>query len=105
MALACCCAGSKVGKCEHEEDFAGMFNGTNRPGERLAGNAGPVLAMEMEGGLKNAFASIKAFSETDFKARRKFTIRVDLMVSGLPNQDEINADLLQFFKSVQTVRM
>jgi hypothetical protein len=40
--------------------------------------------------------SIKAFSETDFKARRKFTIRVDLMVSELPNQDEINADLLEF---------
>ena len=38
----------------------------------------------MEGSLKNAFASIKAFSETDFKERRKFTIRVDLMVSRLP---------------------
>ena len=38
----------------------------------------------MEGGLKNAFARSKAFSETDFKARRKFTIRVDLMVSRLP---------------------
>ena len=38
----------------------------------------------MDGGLKNTFASIKAFSETDSKARRKFTIRVDLMVSRLP---------------------
>jgi hypothetical protein len=27
------------------------------------------------GGLKNAFASIKTFSETDFKVRRKSTIR------------------------------
>ena len=37
----------------------------------------------MDGDLKNTFASIKAFSETDSKARRKFTIRVDLMVSRL----------------------
>jgi hypothetical protein len=51
---------------------------------RLAGNAGPVLAIGMEGRLKNTFASIKAFSETDFKARRRFTFRVDLMVSLLP---------------------
>jgi hypothetical protein len=54
--------------------------------KRLAGTAGPVLAMNMEAGLKNALASIKALSETDFK--------------GLSNQDEINADLLEFLKSV-----
>jgi non-heme chloroperoxidase len=74
-----------------------MFDGANRPGASASqGMPDQFWLWSMEGGLKNAFASIKAFSETDFKARRKFTIRVDLMVSELPNQDEINADLLEF---------
>jgi hypothetical protein len=65
-----------------------MFNGANLRGASASQGMLDQFWLwtlwKWRGGLKNAFASIKAFSETDFKARRKSTIRVDLMVSGLP---------------------
>jgi non-heme chloroperoxidase len=48
-----------------------MFNGANRAGASASqGMLDQFWLWSMEGCLKNAFASIKAFSETDFKARR-----------------------------------
>ena len=49
------------------KDFAVMFYGANRPGASVSqGMLDQFWLWSMQGGLKNAFDSIKAFSETDF---------------------------------------
>src|SRR5436305_2711768 len=49
------------------KDFAIMFYGANRPGASVSqGMLDQFWLWSMQGGLKNAFDSIKAFSETDF---------------------------------------
>ena len=49
------------------KDFAVMFYGTNRPGASVSqGMLDQFWLWSMQGGLKNAYDSIKAFSETDF---------------------------------------
>jgi non-heme chloroperoxidase len=48
-------------------DLAQMFYGANRPGAKVAqGTLDQFWLWSMQAGLKNAFESIKAFSETDF---------------------------------------
>jgi non-heme chloroperoxidase len=48
-------------------DFAIMFYGANRPGANVSqGMLDQFWLWSMEGGLKNVYDSIKAFSETDF---------------------------------------
>jgi non-heme chloroperoxidase len=48
-------------------DFAIMFYGANRPGAKVSqGMLDQFWLWSMEGGLKNVYDSIKAFSETDF---------------------------------------
>ncbi|HEX4426299.1 MAG TPA: alpha/beta hydrolase [Terriglobales bacterium] len=49
------------------KDFAIMFYGANRPGAKVSqGMLDQFWLWSMEGGLKNTYESIKAFSETDF---------------------------------------
>ena len=48
-------------------DFASMFYGANRPGAQVSqGTLDQFWMWSMQAGLKNAYESIKAFSETDF---------------------------------------
>jgi non-heme chloroperoxidase len=48
-------------------EFAGMFYGANRPGAKVSqGVLDQFWLWSMQSGLKNAYESIKAFSETDF---------------------------------------
>lgn len=57
-------------------DFAGPFYGANRPGANVSqGILDQFWAWSMQSGLKNAYESIKAFSETDFtEDLKKFDI-------------------------------
>ena len=49
------------------KDFAAPFYGANRPGARVSqGVLDQFWTWSMQSGLKNAYESIKAFSETDF---------------------------------------
>jgi non-heme chloroperoxidase len=49
------------------KDFAVMFYGANRPGAKVSqGMLDQFWLWSMQGGLKNVYDSIKAFSETDF---------------------------------------
>ncbi len=49
------------------KDFAVMFYGANRPGAKVSqGMLDQFWLWSMPGGLKNAYESIKAFSETNF---------------------------------------
>jgi len=49
------------------KDFALMFYGANRPGAKVSqGILDQFWIWSMQAGLKNAYESIKAFSETDF---------------------------------------
>jgi non-heme chloroperoxidase len=48
-------------------DFAAAFYGANRPGAQVSqGTLDQFWLWSMQSGLKNAYDSIKAFSETDF---------------------------------------
>jgi non-heme chloroperoxidase len=49
------------------KDFAAQFYGANRPGAKVSqGTLQQFWLWSMQAGLKNAYESIKAFSETDF---------------------------------------
>jgi len=58
------------------KDFAHMFYGANRPGAQVSqGTLDQFWMWSMQAGLKNAYESIKAFSETDFtEDLKKFDI-------------------------------
>jgi non-heme chloroperoxidase len=58
------------------KDFAPMFYGANRPGAQVSqGTLDQFWLWSMQAGLKNAYDSIKAFSETDFtEDLRKFDV-------------------------------
>jgi non-heme chloroperoxidase len=122
------------------KDFAVMFYGANRPGAKVSqGMLDQFWLWSMEGGLKNLYDSIKAFSETDFHEDLKnFDVPTlvmhgeddqivpinisgkrsaklikgakELFYPGMPhgltatNPDEVNADLLEFLRSVQQAR-
>jgi len=58
------------------KDFAPLFYGANRPGAQVSqGTLDQFWIWSMQAGLKNAYDSIKAFSETDFtEDLKKFDI-------------------------------
>ena len=58
------------------KDFAASFYGANRPGAQVSqGTLDQFWLWSMQAGLKNAYDSIKAFSETDFtEDLKKFDI-------------------------------
>jgi non-heme chloroperoxidase len=122
------------------KDFAIMFYGVNRPGAKVSqGMLDQFWLWSMQGGLKNTYDSIKAFSETDFNEDlKKFDVPTlvmhgeddqivpidisgrksaklikgakEIFYPGLPHgltathADRVNADLLEFLRSVQKVR-
>jgi non-heme chloroperoxidase len=119
------------------KDFALPFYGANRPGANVSqGILDQFWLWSMQGGLKNIYDCVKAFSETDFtEDLKKFDVPTLIMhgeddqivpindtakksaklikgakeiyYPGLPhgltatNADQVNADLLEFFQSVQ----
>jgi non-heme chloroperoxidase len=123
------------------KDFALVFYGANRPDANVSqGMLDQFWLWSMQGGLKNLYDSIKAFSETDFhEDLKKFDVPTLVMhgeddqivpiniagkksaklirgaqtifYPGMPHgltathPDRVNADLLQFVKSVQEARM
>jgi non-heme chloroperoxidase len=122
------------------KNLALMFYGANRPGAEVSqGILDQFWLWSMQAGLKNAYESIKAFSETDFtedlkkfdvptlvmhgeddqivpvkdsakKSARLIKGAKEIYYPGRPHgltathQDEVNADLLEFLKSVQKAR-
>jgi non-heme chloroperoxidase len=122
------------------KDFALMFYGANRRGASVSqGMLDQFWLWSMQGGLKNTYDSIKAFSETDFtedlkkfdvptlvmhgeddqivpikdsarKSARLIKDAKEIYYPGRPHgltathQDEVNADLLDFLKSIQKAR-
>jgi non-heme chloroperoxidase len=132
--------GLEQDRSQFYKDFAVMFYGANRPGAKVTqGMLDQFWLWSMEGGLKNIYDSIKAFSETDFtEDLRKFDVPTlvmhgeddqvvpikdsakksaklikgskEIYYPGLPHgltathPDRVNADLLEFVKSVQKAR-
>jgi non-heme chloroperoxidase len=122
------------------KDLAVMFYGANRPGAKVSpGTLGQFWLWSMQAGLKNAYDSIKAFSETDFtedlkkidvptlvmhgeddqivpvkdsakKSAKLIKGAKEIYYPGKPHgltatdQDQVNADLLEFLQSVQKAR-
>ena len=122
------------------KDLAVMFYGANRAGAKVSqGTLDQFWLWSMQAGLKNAYDSIKAFSETDFtEDLKKFDVPTlvmhgeddqivpvkdsakksaklikgaqEIYYPGRPHgltathQDEVNADLLKFLRSIQQVR-
>jgi len=114
-----------------------MFYGANRPGAKVPqGTLDQFWLWSMQAGLKGAYESIKAFSETDFtedlkkfdvptlvlhgeddqivpvkdsakKSARLIKGAKEIYYPGAPHgltathQDKVNADLLEFLRSVQ----
>jgi len=122
------------------KELAVMFYGANRSGANVSqGTLDQFWLWSMQAGLKNAYDSIKAFSETDFtedlmkfdvptlvmhgeddqivpikdsakKSAKLIKGAQEIYYPGRPHgltathQDEVNADLLKFVKSVQQAR-
>src|SRR5690348_7809867 len=122
------------------KDLAIQFYGANRSGAQVSqGILDQFWLWSMQAGLKNAYDSIKAFSETDFtedlkkfdvptlvmhgeddqivpvkdsarKSARLIKGSKEIYYPGLPhgltatNADQVNADLLEFLRSVQKAR-
>jgi len=121
------------------KDLAPMFYGANRAGAKVPqGTLDQFWLWSMQAGLKNAYESIKAFSETDFtEDLKKFDVPTlvmhgeddqivpvkdsakksaklikgakEIYYPGAPHgltathQDQVNADLLEFLKTVQKI--
>jgi non-heme chloroperoxidase len=60
-------AGLVKDRSQFYKDLAMQFYGANRPGAKVSqGTLDQFWLWSMQAGLKNAYESIKAFSETDF---------------------------------------
>ncbi|HEX7124426.1 MAG TPA: alpha/beta hydrolase [Thermodesulfobacteriota bacterium] len=69
------------------KDLAPMFYGANRPGATVSqGTLDQFWLWSMQAGLKNAYDSIKAFSETDFTADLKAFDVPTLVMHGEDDQ-------------------
>jgi non-heme chloroperoxidase len=68
------------------KDLAIQFYGANRPGATVSqGTLDQFWLWSMQAGLKNAYESIKAFSETDFTEDLK---RIDVPALVLHGEDD-----------------
>ena len=68
------------------KDLAVMFYGANRPGAQVSqGILGQFWLWSMQAGLKNAYESIKAFSETDFTEDLK---KIDIPTLVMHGEDD-----------------
>jgi len=133
-------SGLRKDRSQFYKDFALPFYGANRPGAKVSqGMLDQFWLWSMQGGLKNIYDCVKAFSETDFaEDLQKFDVPTLIMhgeddqivpindtakksaklikgakemyYPGLPHgltathADQVNADLLEFLKSVQEAR-
>ncbi|HEX2472605.1 MAG TPA: alpha/beta hydrolase [Nitrososphaera sp.] len=69
------------------KDLAVQFYGANRPGAKVSqGILDQFWLWSMQAGLKNAFESIKAFSETDFTEDLKKIVVPTLVMHGEDDQ-------------------
>jgi non-heme chloroperoxidase len=69
------------------KEFAVQFYGANRPGARVSqGTLDQFWLWSMQGGLKNVYDSIKAFSETDFTEDLKKIDVPTLLMHGEDDQ-------------------
>jgi len=68
-------------RAQFYKEFAVPFFGANRPGAKVSqGLLDQFFLWSMQGGLKNSYESVKAFSETDFREDlKKFDIPTLLM--------------------------
>jgi len=68
-------------RAQFYRDFAIPFYGANRPGAKVSqGLLDQFFLWSMQGGLKNSYESVKAFSETDFREDlKKFDVPTLLM--------------------------
>jgi non-heme chloroperoxidase len=68
------------------KDLAPMFYGANRPGAKVSqGTLDQFWLWSMQAGLKNAYESIKAFSETDFTEDLK---KIDVRTLVMHGEDD-----------------
>jgi non-heme chloroperoxidase len=89
-------------------DFAPMFYGANRPGAKVSqGVLDQFWLWSMQSGLKNAYESIKAFSETDFtEDLKKFDVPTlvlhgeDDQIVPVRNSAEKSARLIKGAKEI-----
>jgi len=68
-------------RAQFYKEFAVPFFGANRPGAKVSqGLLDQFFLWSMQGGLKNSYESVKAFSETDFRDDlKKFDVPTLLM--------------------------
>jgi non-heme chloroperoxidase len=90
------------------KDFAVMFYGANRPGAKVSqGTLDQFWLWSMEGGLKNLYDSIKAFSETDFHEDLKKLDVPTLIMHGEDDQivpiDISGRKTAKLIKGAQTI--
>jgi len=74
-------------RAQFYKDFAIPFFGANRPGAKVSqGLLDEFFLWSMQGGLKNSYESVKAFSETDFHDDlKKFDVPT-LLMHGVDDQ-------------------
>jgi non-heme chloroperoxidase len=74
-------------RAQFYKEFALPFYGANRPGAKVSqGLLDQFFLWSMEGGLKNSYESVKAFSETDFHDDlKKFDVPT-LLIHGEDDQ-------------------
>lgn len=79
-------AGLVKDRSQFYRDLAIQFYGANRPGAKVSqGTLDQFWLWSMQAGLKNAFESIKAFSETDFTEDLK---KIDVPALVLHGEDD-----------------
>jgi non-heme chloroperoxidase len=79
-------AGLKTDRSQFYKDLAIQFYGANRPGAQVsAGILEQFWLWSMQSGLKNAYESVKAFSETDFTEDLQ---RIDVPTLVLHGEDD-----------------
>jgi non-heme chloroperoxidase len=79
-------AGITKDRSQFYKDLAVLFYGANRPGAKVSqGTLDQFWLWSMQAGLKNAYESIKAFSETDFTEDLK---KIDVPALVLHGEDD-----------------
>jgi non-heme chloroperoxidase len=80
-------AGVAADRSQFFQDLTTLFYGANRPGAKVSqGVRDAFWAQGMQGGLKNEFECIKAFSETDFTEDLKLFDIPTLIIQGDDDQ-------------------
>ncbi len=96
-------AGLTKDRSQFYKDLAVQFYGANRPGAKVSqGILDQFWLWSMQSGLKNAYDSVKAFSETDFNEDLKKIDIPTLVLHG--DDDQIVPVQDSSKKSVQLIR-